>query len=62
MMQSNLYHCKAAAAELLLSLTKAEVDIALVQELYIYNNRVTGLGSGQNVAYTDSKSEDVHRC
>ncbi|XP_019892854.2 uncharacterized protein LOC109612854 [Musca domestica] len=60
-MQINLHHCKAAAAELLLSLSKAEVDIALVQESYIYNNRVTGLGSGQYVSYAISNGDKWRR-
>lgn len=33
--QINLLHCKAAAAELLLFPTKAELNIALVQKPYI---------------------------
>ncbi|XP_058982865.1 uncharacterized protein LOC131804277 [Musca domestica] len=61
-MQINLHHCKAAAAELLLSLTRSEVDIALIQEPYTYNNRVTGLGSGQYVTYAVSNGDKVRTC
>lgn len=44
-MRINLPHCKAPMVEPLLSLTKAEVGIALIREPYIYKNKVTWLGS-----------------
>lgn len=42
-MPINLHHCKAAVDDLLLSLAKAELDVALVQEPC--NNKVIGLKS-----------------
>ncbi|XP_058977883.1 uncharacterized protein LOC131806741 [Musca domestica] len=60
--QINLHHCKAAGAELLLSLSKLEVDIALVQEPYIFKNKVTGLGSERYITYATSNGEKVRTC
>ncbi|XP_073821388.1 uncharacterized protein [Musca autumnalis] len=60
--QINLHHCRAAAAELLLSLTKTEVDIALVQEPYLHKNRVSGLNDGRYSIFSASNGEKVRSC
>ncbi|XP_073814340.1 uncharacterized protein [Musca autumnalis] len=61
-MQINLHHCKAAAAELLLSLTKSEVDIALVQEPYLFKNSVAGLSDGNYTTFATSNGDKRRRC
>lgn len=42
-MQITLHYWKVAAVELQLNLLKANMDIILVLELYIFNNRVSGI-------------------
>ncbi|XP_073811771.1 uncharacterized protein [Musca autumnalis] len=61
-MQINLHHCKAAAAELLLSLKKSEVDTALVQEPYLYKNKVAGLSDGNYTTFATSSGDKVRTC
>ncbi|XP_073831218.1 uncharacterized protein isoform X2 [Musca autumnalis] len=61
-LQINLHHCKAAAAELLLSLTNSEVDIVLVQEPYIYKNKVSGLNNANFEVFASSEGDKVRTC
>ncbi|XP_073845781.1 uncharacterized protein [Musca autumnalis] len=61
-LQINLHHCKAAAAELLLSLTNSEVDIVLVQEPYIYKNKVSGLNNANFDIFAASEGDKVRTC
>ncbi|XP_061396049.1 uncharacterized protein LOC133331684, partial [Musca vetustissima] len=61
-MQINLHHCKAAADELLLSLTNSEVDIALVQEPYIYKNMVSRLRNANFDIFAASMGDKVRTC
>ncbi|XP_073824552.1 uncharacterized protein [Musca autumnalis] len=61
-MQINLHHCKAAAAELLLTLTKHQVDIALIQEPYLYKNRVAGLNDKNYTTFAASNGDKVRTC
>ncbi|XP_065368833.1 uncharacterized protein LOC135961263 [Calliphora vicina] len=44
MMQINLHHCEAASTELTNFLTKSQTDVALIQEPWINQNKVCGLG------------------
>ncbi|XP_073834718.1 uncharacterized protein [Musca autumnalis] len=61
-LQINLHHCKAAAAELLLSLTDSAVDIALVQEPYLYKNRVSGLNNEHFSLFYTNNGDKVRTC
>ncbi|XP_073847036.1 uncharacterized protein [Musca autumnalis] len=61
-LQINLHHCKAAAAELLLSLTTSEVEIVLVQEPYIYKNKVSGLSNANFDIFAASEGDKVRTC
>ncbi|XP_073811732.1 uncharacterized protein [Musca autumnalis] len=61
-LQINLHHCKAAAAELLLSLTTSEVDIVLVQEPYIYKNKVSGLSNANFDIFAATEGDKVRTC
>jgi ribonuclease HI len=49
--QINLQHCKAATAELSRRFGLGHFDIALIQEPYIYNDKVRGFDSGGNIVY-----------
>jgi Endonuclease-reverse transcriptase len=49
--QINLQHCKAATAELSRRFGLNHFDIALIQEPYIYNDKVRGFDSGGNIVY-----------
>ena len=49
--QINLQHCKAASAELSRKFAQDNLEIALIQEPYIYNNKVVGLNSVGDVIY-----------
>ncbi|XP_073836127.1 uncharacterized protein [Musca autumnalis] len=61
-MQINLHHCKAAAAELLLALKKSEVDIVLIQEPYLYKNKVAGLNDSNYTTFATSNGDKVRTC
>lgn len=52
--QINLHHSKVASDNLKLLLMEGQLDLALIQEPWILNNRVMGLGStNYNVYYSD---------
>ncbi|XP_073831229.1 uncharacterized protein [Musca autumnalis] len=59
--QINLHHCKAAATELLLTLSTSKIDIALVQEPYLYNNKVAGLSNNNYTVLAASNGDKQRR-
>lgn len=43
--QINLHHCEAASEDLVQYLTKKDVDVALIQEPWLYRDKIRGLGT-----------------
>jgi ribonuclease HI len=54
--QINLQHCKAASAELSRRFAQNQFDVALIQEPYIFKDKVKGLDSGGDIVYLPGNS------
>lgn len=60
--QINLHHSKAATDDLLLLMMKENVDVALIQEPHIFNNKVQGLRLKHYNLFHSTKEGRIRAC
>lgn len=60
--QINLHHCKEATSIARCSLDTEQTDICLIQEPYLFRNKVLGLGDSGSVHCVTSGSERIRAC
>lgn len=61
-LQANLQHKKAATATLCRILMEGNIDVALIQEPWLYKGKVGGLGEARGELIYDYNSDNVRAC
>jgi hypothetical protein len=61
-LQLNMHHCKSAALNLSLTFDVGCTDIALIQEPYVYKNRVQGLNTKLSSILVGTRSVKPRVC
>jgi hypothetical protein len=60
--QINLHHSKAASANLCQLIAEGKVDIALIQEPWVYKGQVRGLTNSRGTIYAVAPSKNSRSC
>ncbi|PNF41013.1 hypothetical protein B7P43_G08809 [Cryptotermes secundus] len=60
--QINLHHCKAATAILCRQLAEGKVEVALIQEPWIYRGQIRGLKNSEGTVYSVIPGDNVRSC
>jgi hypothetical protein len=61
-LQLNMHHSKGACFNLQHSLDRGLIDVALLQELWVYKSRVKGLNSKQGSIFVGTRAETRRAC